>query len=236
MPDERTPRRTRKATGGNKARETRRTKLCANDLRKDYSEKIGEVATELSWFRERNKELSASILGPRLNRRIFDARKKTQGLIDTFVVYLVELCPINFGPEAEKALTEFTEKCQEYIPDSTVRRWLRLAIARERRRRGKGKNRTVAELSSQPPREVVARPRKSLLSPAELRAVLAPATLLAGEVAKALGYSSKKTIYRMVQGGALNRTEKWRIRKDEKLRGALVSIYGVDVVAQVLPQ
>jgi hypothetical protein len=78
VPRENTPGRITKSTGATEIPEIGKMESRdAEDLRADYSEQIGEVATELSW--EREKELPASILGPRLNRRIKETRKRTRG-------------------------------------------------------------------------------------------------------------------------------------------------------------
>jgi len=225
VPRKSTPGRIRKSTGAKKARQKRRAKPCdASDLRKDYSEKIGEVATELSWFWEKKNQLPPLIFGPRLDRRITHARKQTQAFIDEFGVHLVESCPNDFESEAKKAVPEFTGKSQTYIDAPTVDRWVRLAINRARR---------VAKKRPKPAKEIVARSRKSLLTVEQLAQALKPAALQVSEAAKALG-CSPKTIYRMVE--RKDRTEKGNIKRDEKLRKVLVARYGEETVAKAWPQ
>jgi hypothetical protein len=55
-----------------------RASSAAEDLRSDFQEKIGEMATELAWLEEENKNLTADDLGPLLNDRITECRRKTQ--------------------------------------------------------------------------------------------------------------------------------------------------------------
>ena len=231
MPRENKPGRIRKSTGGNKAPERRGTKLCGGDLRKGYSEKIAEVATELSWFWEKRKESPASDLGPRLNRRIVGARKTTQALIDDFALHLVESCPTDFESEAKKALPGFIRRSKAYVSAATVRRWLRLAVARSRRQHLQRKRKAAAEAHSTATKQAAAKPRRSLLTVEQLREALKPAALQVSQLATVLGCNAK-TIYRMVKPGDLNRTEKKNIRRDEKLQKLLVAVYGDEVVKQ----
>jgi hypothetical protein len=113
----------------------------AEDLRSDCVEQLDRIISELVWFEEKNKNVSTSILGPRLNREINRFQKEARALIYGLVASLGE---IDSDPEwvlceAQKAWPVFNEKAKRCVSETTLAKWQRLALARARRRIKAGK-------------------------------------------------------------------------------------------------
>jgi hypothetical protein len=110
----------------------------AKELREDYMEELGQLASEASWIQERIGRARTPPSGEEINRHITRWRKETKQLIDDYVEGLVQIFPGDFEKvqrEAEILWPPFNEKAKSWVSEATLERWQRMALHGARRRK-----------------------------------------------------------------------------------------------------